>query len=200
MKPNEISKPSVMPPIESDPIRQSFGEQAEAAQVQLRILHKHVDNIRKRQAHWLSRLLTSTEEKQMLETFWEKQNQALGQVLEGRNASLKIIGEAQLSFIWEVCDSLLIATRSQVQLNRSTTYQQRLLDLNTQLDALNNSFFSLVARKMEAIEQYSGKLQELHIKQLERMLEHWDQTYATALDEFANIIRRRKQDSSPMDS
>lgn len=192
MKPDKVNFLNSMAPSGADPIRQSFSEHAETAQVQQRILNQHVENIRSRQMHWLNRMLASPEEKQMLDTFWKRQNEALDQVLSGRNASLKIIGEAQLSFIREVCDSLLISTRSQVQLNRSASYQQRFLELNTQLDTLNDAFFELVSRKMETIAHSSGKLQELHIGQLERMLRQWDQTYAAALDEFAGIILSRR--------
>lgn len=181
----------------TDLLRAQFNNQAQAAGTQHQLLHNYVEQVRERQTNWLKRLTASPEERQMLNTFWKRQEQALDSVLEDRNAGLKLVGQAQLDFIREVCDSLLISTRSQIQLSRSTAFQERFLALNERLEVLNTSFFELVERKVQQLEQASGKLQELHARQLSRMLEQWEATHESLLDEFASIINRRKPDQPP---
>jgi hypothetical protein len=176
----------------TDPLKAHFSEQAQAASAQRQLLYEYVEQARERNANWLDRIFASSEEKQMLDTFRKKQEQALESVLDERNASLKIIGEAQLAFILEICDSLLISTRSQIQSGRSAAFQERFLQLNHKLEALNTNFFSLVEQKIEQFEQASGKIKELHGRQLDRMLEQWEHTYAALLDEFAEIITQRR--------
>lgn len=192
----KISKTANQTPIstssENDPLKNSLSEQVQAASSQRKILFQYVEQIREHRSNWISRLLTSREEKQMLHTFWKKQEQALEGILEDRNAGLKLIGETQLAFIREVCESSLISTHSQVQLASSTAFQKRFLHLNEELEALNTSFFILVEHKMEMIEIAKDQLKELHIRQINRMLCQWEETYTRLLDDFAAIIQQRR--------
>lgn len=173
---------------DADSLNRHLGEQFQAARTQRDILYRYVEGIRSHRSNWLNQLLASPHEKELLVTFWQKQEQALNIVLEERNAGLAAIGQAQLSFIREVCESAVISSRSQVQLSRSKLFQKHFLLLNEELEALNSSFFQLLEGKIAQMEMSMGHIRALHARQIDCMLEHWESTYRDILDDFSQII------------
>jgi hypothetical protein len=185
-------KPAPHQPNAPEQLQAQFKDQAEQARAKRETLLRYAEHIHQQQRNWISRLMASPEEKQLRSTFWEKQNEALGTALDDRNEGLKTIGDAQLAFIREVCQSLLISARSQIQLNRTTTYMKRSMQLNEHLGNLNTEFARLIEQHMQYAAQCSGALQQLQYQQIDHMLERWNDTYTVLLDEFADIVRNRK--------
>ena len=176
-----------------DQLQENFQLEARHAQAERETLKRYAEMIHQQQKSWIQRLVAPPEEKELLSTFLEKQNEALEDTLQDRNKGLRIIGDAQLSFIDEVCKSLLISARSQVQLNRSTTYMERSVALNERLSDLNVKFAELVERQMQHAASMSERMQEVQYRQIDDMLSRWNETYTELLDDFADIVRQRYQ-------
>ncbi|NBC05744.1 MAG: hypothetical protein GVY26_00950 [Bacteroidetes bacterium] len=177
-----------------DQLQESFQFEAEHAQTERETLKRYAETIHQQQKSWIQRLVAPSEEKELLSTFLEKQNEALKDTLEDRNKGLRIIGDAQLAFIDEVCKSLLVSARSQVQLNRSTVYMERSMALNEHLSHLNVRFAELVEQQMQNAASMSERMRKVHYRQIDDMLSRWNETYTELLDDFAAIVRQRYQE------
>lgn len=174
--------------IKNDSLQSNFEEQARHIHSEQQVIQQYVDSTRARQGDWLKRMFTPTEEKAMLATFWAKQNEGLDIVMSDRNKAIQLIGEAQLEFIQTVCINLRISTQSQLQLNRSIAFQQRLLILQTELETLNRSFTQLLMDKIQGIDQYNDPLRDLQQRQFSKAIKQWEHTYDKLLDDFTNIL------------
>lgn len=179
-------------PTSGDQLADAFTTQTRSAAVKREALEAYVQRLRERNASWLNRLTAGEQERKALAVFERKQAEALEQVLEDRNQGLEIVGQAELAFIREVCESLLVSTRSHMQLHRSRQFQERFLQLNEELESLNQRFAALVEAKLEQLEGAKDHLRRLHQQQLDHMLRQWEETYAQVLDDFAAILERRQ--------
>jgi len=178
-------------PTSGDQLADAFTTQTRSAAVKREALEAYVQRLRERNASWLNRLTAGEQERKALAVFERKQAEALEQVLEDRNQGLEIVGQAELAFIREVCESLLVSTRSHMQLHRSRQFQERFLQLNEELESLNQRFAALVEAKLEQLEGARETLRRLHQQQLDHMLRQWEETYAQVLEDFAAILERR---------
>lgn len=179
-------------PTSGDQLADAFTTQTRSAAVKREALEAYVQRLRERNASWLNRLTAGEQERKALAVFERKQAEALEQVLEDRNQGLEIVGQAELAFIREVCESLLVSTRSHMQLHRSRQFQERFLQLNEELESLNQRFAALVEAKLEQLEGAKDHLRRLHQQQLDHMLRQWEETYAQVLDDFAAILEHRQ--------
>ncbi len=187
----DVRQDGLLPDADFPHLSIHFQQYAEQAQQSQWLLIKQVEDLSERQRHWLNRLGLSRQERQMLHTYWENQQAALGSAMQEHNRGMKAIGEAQVSFVREVCNSLLTLGRANLQFGRSVFYQEQSLQLHAALEEKNRAFWDLFEAKLKDAEERPEALRRLIYQQAERMLERWNQQFEDILDDFLALLRER---------
>ncbi|MBK8493489.1 MAG: hypothetical protein IPL49_22115 [Saprospirales bacterium] len=159
-------------------------------QHQEEMLIKQIGQLCQKQANWSQRLMLSQGEREQLEVFWKRQQEALDSALQTRNQSLQAIREAHLSFIREVCNSLLLTGRSSLQVSVGIQFTEHSLQLRRSLEKLNESFWDLMEEKLRQADNREERIRSLILEQITHELNRWNEQYDTILDTFAYAERK----------
>lgn len=172
-------------------IEKQFEKYTETMHDKQRLLVRQVEDISARQKNWLQKINISEAERQLVKIYWQEQEVALKSALNTQNRGMKAVGEAQVVFIREVCNSLLTASRASLQYNRSVAFQEQALHLHAILEEKNLAFWDLFEAKITDAENRPPAVQKLIYAQAERMLERWNRQFEKILDDFADLLNNK---------
>ena len=186
--------PHTDPPLEekhNSIMEKQFEKYTEAMHEKQKLLVRQVETISARQKNWLQRLNITDAERQLTEIYWQEQEVALKAALTTQSRGMKALGEAQVVFVREVCNSLLTASRASLQYNRSVVFQQQTLQLHAVLEEKNLIFWNLFEAKITDAENRPKAVQQLIHTQAEKMLNRWGEQFEKILDDFAELLNER---------
>lgn len=189
--PSKVRQEPALPEADFSHLAGHFQQYTEQAQQRQALLIKQVEDLHERQRHWINRLGLTQQERRMLQTYWLNQQTALESAMQEHNRSMKAIGEAQVTFVREVCNSLLTLGRANLQFGRSVLYQEQSLQLHAALEEKNRAFWDLFEAKVKDAEDRPEGVRRLIYQQAERMLERWNQQFEDILDDFLALLRER---------
>lgn len=172
-------------------MQSTFSQSVEQTRTKEGILLDYVSQVQQKQQNWLDRLLLTEEEKALIKVHSQKQLEAVDILLGEQNKSIKAIAEANVRFVQEVCNSLLLAGRSGMQTAVRSIYRENALQLNTKMEALNTRFWDLVEIKMQDAASRPDKIQAFAYRQIDLMLEKWNEQYERILEEFNQLLNEK---------
>lgn len=187
----EVYSGATFPVADIEKPGQHFQQYSEYAQQSRWMLIKQVNDIQERQKSWLGKLGLSQSERQMLQTYWDHQQEALGTAMQEHNRGMKAIGEAQVSFVREVCNTLLMQGRANLQFGRSVQYQEQSLQLHAVLEEKNRRFWDIFEEKIKDAQSRPEYLRSAIMKQAEAMLDRWNQQFEDILNDFLAVFKER---------
>ncbi len=172
-------------------LHNTFNHSASSAQQREVMLIRQVDSILEKQQSWMGRLSLSQGERELLQVHFNQQKEAIRLALEHKNQSMKAVAEANVRFVQEACNSLLLAGRSGMQSAVRAIYQENALQLNRKLEALNQQFWELIEEKLQDALQRPEILQETIRRQVEGMIFRWNGQYEQVLEEFSQLLNEK---------
>ncbi|MBL7794209.1 MAG: hypothetical protein JNK77_17900 [Saprospiraceae bacterium] len=172
-------------------LQDTFSQSVEHTRSKESVLLHYVSQVQEKQQHWLDRLMLTKEEKSLITVHSQKQLEAVDILLGEQNKSLKAIAEANVRFVQEVCNSLLLAGRSGMQTAVRSIYRENALQLNTRMEALNMQFWDLIETKLQNAGSRPDIVQQVIYKQVELMLLKWNEQYELILEEFNQLLNEK---------
>jgi hypothetical protein len=180
-----------MAEVKAEGLVSGFHQQGDFVQRQQSMLLDQAASIHERRKKWLERIAMSEDEKQMLETYWQRQREALDTTLESRNRSLRAAGEAQVRFVQEMCNSILLMGRSNLQANVKAHYQEQALRLNNDLEIQNRKFWDMLEEKLEDAARRSDLVKGVIHQQAGIMLDKWNRQFEAILNEYEVLLSEK---------
>ena len=137
---------------------------------------------------WVERLKLSREKKALLKLYAEKQLEAAEKVLETQNRTISAISDAQLAFVKEALNVLIVTGRSGLQGAASAIFQENALVLNRKLTGLSYEFADVIEGKLKDAEKRSPSVRSMLLEEVSLMMQKWHAEYERILEDFGRIL------------
>lgn len=155
------------------------------------VIVKHIRDLSETNSRWIDRLTLPRDDKALLKLYGEKQLEAAEKVLETQNKTISAICDAQLAFVKEALNVLIVTGRSGLQGAASAIFRENALALNKKLARMSYEFADLVEEKLHDAEKRSPNVRDMLLDEVSLMVEKWRANYERILDDFSRILEEK---------